>query len=209
MAPYMDGELIDPSTQKTSPVYELDVEGLDKLVEYRSHDGGLSNGVVSKVDLPAGSHFCYITKHRPNPRADWSTVQSGRDSHIDLCSGLVYTNHSCRPSLEFQMYSPDAKGKYPQQLPYELPKGQPAPVPGKHGIAGEVRVSRNKAIRKGEDLSFFYPSTEWKSVKPFDCLCGASERRMRRRHRRLERHLGRPDLQVLRRQPHPRPPRGA
>ena len=29
-------------------------------------------------------------------------------------------------------------------------------------------------IEKGEELSFFYPSTEWEMQAPFICLCGAS-----------------------------------
>jgi len=29
-------------------------------------------------------------------------------------------------------------------------------------------------IDKGEELSFFYPSTEWEMDAPFICLCGAS-----------------------------------
>lgn len=29
-------------------------------------------------------------------------------------------------------------------------------------------------IAKGEELSFFYPSTEWEMDAPFICLCGAS-----------------------------------
>ena len=29
-------------------------------------------------------------------------------------------------------------------------------------------------IQKSEDLSFFYPSTEWEMNAPFICLCGAS-----------------------------------
>ncbi len=29
-------------------------------------------------------------------------------------------------------------------------------------------------IEKGEELSFFYPSTEWEMNAPFICLCGAS-----------------------------------
>lgn len=29
-------------------------------------------------------------------------------------------------------------------------------------------------IAKGEELSFFYPSTEWEMAAPFICLCGAS-----------------------------------
>lgn len=38
----------------------------------------------------------------------------------------------------------------------------------------EVRVARDKkgGIRKGEKLSFFYPSTEWSMAQPFKCLCG-------------------------------------
>ena len=29
-------------------------------------------------------------------------------------------------------------------------------------------------VEKGEELSFFYPSTEWEMDAPFICLCGAS-----------------------------------
>src|SRR5512134_973385 len=29
-------------------------------------------------------------------------------------------------------------------------------------------------VSKGEELSFFYPSTEWEMDAPFICLCGAS-----------------------------------
>jgi len=28
-----------------------------------------------------------------------------------------------------------------------------------------------KAVQLGEELSFFYPSTEWEMVKPFICNC--------------------------------------
>ena len=31
-----------------------------------------------------------------------------------------------------------------------------------------------KTIEKGDELSFFYPSTEWEMDAPFICLCGAS-----------------------------------
>lgn len=36
-----------------------------------------------------------------------------------------------------------------------------------------VMVAR-RDIAKGEELSFFYPSTEWEMDAPFICLCGAS-----------------------------------
>lgn len=34
----------------------------------------------------------------------------------------------------------------------------------------ELRAVRN--IHPGEDLTFFYPSTEWEMAEPFACLCG-------------------------------------
>ncbi|MBX9397655.1 SET domain-containing protein [Streptomyces sp. TRM72054] len=37
----------------------------------------------------------------------------------------------------------------------------------------DVRALR--PIAAGEELAFFYPSTEWDMVAPFDCLCGAAE----------------------------------
>jgi hypothetical protein len=36
-----------------------------------------------------------------------------------------------------------------------------------------VMVAR-RDISKGEELSFFYPSTEWEMNAPFICLCGSS-----------------------------------
>ncbi|MFJ4185287.1 SET domain-containing protein-lysine N-methyltransferase [Kitasatospora sp. NPDC089509] len=37
----------------------------------------------------------------------------------------------------------------------------------------EARALRPVAV--GEELAFFYPSTEWDMVGPFDCLCGAAD----------------------------------
>jgi hypothetical protein len=28
-------------------------------------------------------------------------------------------------------------------------------------------------LKAGDEVTFFYPSTEWEMVRPFDCLCGA------------------------------------
>lgn len=36
-----------------------------------------------------------------------------------------------------------------------------------------VMIAR-RDIAKGEELSFFYPSTEWEMSAPFICLCGAA-----------------------------------
>jgi hypothetical protein len=32
-----------------------------------------------------------------------------------------------------------------------------------------------KAIRPGDELTFFYPSTEWEMAQPFTCNCGSPE----------------------------------
>lgn len=36
----------------------------------------------------------------------------------------------------------------------------------------ELRAIRD--IARGEDLTFFYPSTEWHMAEPFRCLCGST-----------------------------------
>ena len=30
-----------------------------------------------------------------------------------------------------------------------------------------------KEIQKGEEMTFFYPSTEWEMIQPFNCYCGS------------------------------------
>jgi hypothetical protein len=37
-----------------------------------------------------------------------------------------------------------------------------------------LKVIACRDISKGEELSFFYPSTEWEMDAPFICLCGSS-----------------------------------
>lgn len=37
-----------------------------------------------------------------------------------------------------------------------------------------MEVIACRAIRTGDELTFFYPSTEWEMDAPFICLCGAS-----------------------------------
>lgn len=44
-----------------------------------------------------------------------------------------------------------------------------------NGVAGEVRVAQDRDLQVGDVLTFFYPSTDWESPRPFKCLCGAGE----------------------------------
>ncbi|MGP1383383.1 MAG: SET domain-containing protein [Thainema sp.] len=40
--------------------------------------------------------------------------------------------------------------------------------------AARLELRAVRPIRPGEDLTFFYPSTEWEMAQPFNCLCGAA-----------------------------------
>jgi hypothetical protein len=40
---------------------------------------------------------------------------------------------------------------------------------------GKMACFAARDIAAGEELSFFYPSTEWEMARPFLCLCGAPE----------------------------------
>lgn len=40
----------------------------------------------------------------------------------------------------------------------------------------EIRVVQDRPLREGDELSFFYPSTEWRMTQPFDCQCDAPKK---------------------------------
>jgi hypothetical protein len=103
-----------------------------------------TSSASSLVALPAGSLFTRLETATPAPKA-YSSVQISRDEHIELNSDLIYCNHSCAPSLEFDM----------QKF--------------------EIRVARDKDIKVGDALTFFYPSTEFDMAQPFQCECSAGE----------------------------------
>lgn len=105
--------------------------------------GAFSSRAVSETSLPAGSLFATMAAATPEPTRSYTTVQSGKSSDIELNSDLVFCNHSCDPSLEFDM------------------------------ARQEVRVVPGRDLKKGDDLTFFYPSTEWDMAQPFACNCGS------------------------------------
>ncbi|KAK3986253.1 histone-lysine N-methyltransferase ash1 [Cladorrhinum sp. PSN332] len=94
-----------------------------------------SFGLFAKLDFPPCTSATEPT---------YATVQMGRDEHLNLNSDLLYINHSCDPSLIFDMGN-------------------------KEVIAGP------KGLKEGDELTFFYPSTEWSMAQPFDCFCGSSQ----------------------------------
>lgn len=98
---------------------------------------------VSRVTLPPFAVFEKFSfpPCTPADTPTYATVQTGKDSHLNLNSDLLYINHSCEPTLIFDV------GNF------------------------NVLVGP-KGIKPGDELSFFYPSTEWFMAQPFDCLCG-------------------------------------
>ena len=111
------------------------------LIRVHKVPGSYSSYATSLVSLPAGALFTPITNHFFIAERTWPSVESPCGRHIDLNSDLFYGNHSCRPTLEFDV----------AQM--------------------EVRVSRHRDLGVGDVLSFFYPSTEWLMVQPFACFC--------------------------------------
>lgn len=58
-------------------------------------------------------------------------------------------NHSCAPTAEMRLYA-----------------GAPS--------RWEVTVGP-QGLKAGDDITFFYPSTEWDMAQGFDCSCGAAQ----------------------------------
>jgi hypothetical protein len=119
---------------------------LTRLMRVDKRPGNYASASYSLVNLPAGAVFARITSPSVATVA-YSSVQAGKNLHIELNCDLVYINHSCTPSLIFDM------------------------------ARWEVRVNPDLegGLKEGDELTFFYPSTEWSMAQPFDCLCKTSE----------------------------------
>ncbi|KAL2854196.1 D-isomer specific 2-hydroxyacid dehydrogenase [Aspergillus pseudodeflectus] len=115
------------------------------LIRVSRSTKAFASGAYSEVSLPAGSLFAKITTATPGTKA-YTSVQTGRDTHIELNSDLVFCNHSCTPSLNFDMHKM------------------------------EVRVVDERPLSAGDALTFFYPSSEWEMDQAFQCNCGSGDK---------------------------------
>ncbi|RSH81164.1 uncharacterized protein EHS24_008601 [Apiotrichum porosum] len=108
-----------------------------------------SSKLVAKHDYAPGELLATLSNASQAPVKAYSSVQygPGPDHHLELNSDLLFMNHSCAPTAQLQ-----------------LPAGTPARWEVHVGPAG---------LAKGEDITFFYPSTEWDMAQGFDCNCGA------------------------------------
>ena len=119
---------------------------LSRQMRVEKRPGAFASASYSLVSLPAGAVFARITTPTPATVA-YSSVQASATLHIELNCDLVYINHSCAPTLIFDMKR------------------------------WEVRVNPDLegGLQVGDELTFFYPSTEWSMAQPFECLCKSSE----------------------------------
>lgn len=113
--------------------------------------------------IPANTLIARNTSTTLATTKDYSTVQVSRTEHIRLNSDLLYCNHSCGPNVRF-VTSTLAMGS----------EGQGKAEPAVEGpVEGALEVWSLQEIAEGEELRFFYPSTEWEMSQPFRCSCGA------------------------------------
>ncbi|RWA12258.1 hypothetical protein EKO27_g2878 [Xylaria grammica] len=136
---------------------------LDRLLEVKRVEGDFQSWAVSLVELPAGALFARITGVAVS-RPSWSSVQAGRNLHIDLNSELVFVNHSCDPTLEWDMERMEIR------------------VSRNHDLKkGDLQVSTTVDVTREDNKSPNYsrcsrelPAPVVQST-PFDCWCGAGE----------------------------------
>ncbi|OSS47085.1 hypothetical protein B5807_09999 [Epicoccum nigrum] len=75
---------------------------LTRLMRVEKRPGAFASASYSLVSLPAGAVFARITSPTPATVA-YSSVQASKTLHIELNCDLVYINHSCSPTLIFDM----------------------------------------------------------------------------------------------------------
>lgn len=116
------------------------------LIKFEQGTGVMSARIVATKDCDEGTVMARIEGEACSESSmSYATVQIACHQHLNLSNDLIYTNHSCDPSLIFDI------------------------------DAMEARVIDGRQLKKGDELTFFYPSTEWDMAQPFDCNCGAGD----------------------------------
>ncbi|CAO1616377.1 unnamed protein product [Parajaminaea phylloscopi] len=109
--------------------------------------GSYNSCLVTQRRFAKGETLALMDSAQYSSEKRYSTVQVGADEHIELNSDLLYINHSCDPSVRFDVSGPK----------------------------DSWRAVAERDIDAGEALSFFYPSTEWSMSQPFPCNCSTAK----------------------------------
>ncbi|CAE6425931.1 hypothetical protein ACGC1H_004744 [Rhizoctonia solani] len=118
-----------------------------ELVKVHLQPGAFNSGLLAVKHFKAGQVITRLSGTTHTAKS-WSSVQSGIEpgDHIELNSVLVYVNHSCSPNAAFDL---DSSNK------------------------AEWNFRALRDIQPEEELTFFYPSTEWDMDQGFPCRCQA------------------------------------
>ncbi|CAE6373935.1 unnamed protein product [Rhizoctonia solani] len=118
-----------------------------ELVKVDLRPGAFNSGLLAVRSFKAGQIITRLTG-TTRTKKSWSSVQSGvePEDHIELNSVLVYVNHSCSPNTAFDLSSSNK---------------------------AEWNFRALRDVQPGEELTFFYPSTEWDMDQGFSCRCQA------------------------------------
>ncbi|OAQ36135.1 hypothetical protein K457DRAFT_132112 [Linnemannia elongata AG-77] len=112
------------------------------LFEVVYAEGDYNSKLIACKAYAKGEIICPVEGTTPGPKR-YTSVQTGKDSHIELNSDLVFMNHSCNPTVSLDTDS--------------------------------MIVVAVVDLKEGDNLTFFYPSSEWEMDQPFPCWCGADQ----------------------------------
>ncbi|EUC59539.1 galactose-proton symport protein, putative [Rhizoctonia solani AG-3 Rhs1AP] len=117
-----------------------------ELFEVDIQPGSFNSSLRSLVAFKEGQLMAHLIGMTKVPTKTWTSVQCGlgQSDHLELNSTLVYANHSCSPNAIVDVSSIDSS---------------------------EWHFRALKDISPGDNLTFFYPSTEWDMTQAFDCAC--------------------------------------
>lgn len=113
------------------------------LVEINIREGSFLSSLSAKRNYPANSRIVTLPNCKFGAEKRYTSVQYTASQHFELDNEFVYMNHSCEPSVSLNVNDPK-----------------------------DIHVTALQDIKKGDDLTFFYPSTEWDMDQPFECTCG-------------------------------------
>jgi len=108
-------------------------------------------GVLAQQDVAIGEIAYEFSDHTIVKERTYTSIQISKTKHIEDFVGKFF-NHSCSPNLEFV-----AKEIVNNAALYSCKK--------------EFYMKAIHAIRKGDELTFDYRTTESEIVRPFICKC--------------------------------------
>ncbi len=119
---------------------------LSLLVE---HDGPTGARLVTLRAVAAGARVAPLSEGGglvEVPHATRHSIQVDERRHVEHLGALTFLNHSCAPNCFVDTE-----------------------------VAASPALVALRAVAAGEELTLFYPATEWEMAEPFACRCGAAE----------------------------------